>query len=31
MRDEVTSLKTAPEIQRVPLQIAPDDWLNFRN
>ena len=27
----VTSLKTAPEIQRVPLQIAPDDWLNFRN
>jgi ABC-type glycerol-3-phosphate transport system permease component len=27
----VTSLKTAPEIQRVPLQIMPDDWLNFRN
>jgi multiple sugar transport system permease protein len=27
----VTSLKTAPEIQRVPLQIAPDDWLNFDN
>jgi len=27
----VTSLKTAPEIQRVPLQIAPDHWLNFRN
>src|SRR4029450_1551784 len=27
----VTSLKTAPEIQRVPLQIAPDDWLNLRN
>ena len=24
----VTSLKTAPEIQRVPLQIAPDHWLN---
>jgi ABC-type glycerol-3-phosphate transport system permease component len=27
----VTSLKTAPEIQRVPLQIAPDDWLNVGN
>jgi ABC-type glycerol-3-phosphate transport system permease component len=27
----VTSLKTAPEIQRVPLQIAPDQWLNFNN
>ena len=27
----VTSLKTAPEIQRVPLQVAPDDWLNFNN
>jgi len=27
----VTSLKTAPEIQRVPLQIAPDDWLNLGN
>ncbi len=27
----VTSLKTAPEIQRVPLQISPDDWLTFRN
>ena len=27
----VTSLKTAPEIQRVPLQFAPDDWLNFAN
>ena len=27
----VTSLKTAPEIQRVPLQIAPDNWLNFSN
>src|SRR5438094_10188229 len=27
----VTSLKTAPEIQRVPLQIAPDDWLNLTN
>ena len=27
----VTSLKTAPEIQRVPLQVAPDDWLNFGN
>ena len=27
----VTSLKTAPEIQRVPLQIAPDNWLNFAN
>ena len=25
----VTSLKTAPEIQRVPLQIAPDNWLNL--
>lgn len=27
----ITSLKTAPEIQRVPLQIAPDDWLNLTN
>ena len=27
----VTSLKTAPEIQRVPLQITPDSWLNFAN
>jgi len=27
----VTSLKTAPEIQRVPLQIPPDSWLNFSN
>src|SRR5206468_12438380 len=27
----VTSLKTAPEIQRVPLQIAPDNWLNINN
>ena len=27
----VTSLKTAPEIQRVPLEIAPDHWLNFNN
>ena len=27
----VTSLKTAPEIQRVPLQIAPDNWLNLAN
>jgi ABC-type glycerol-3-phosphate transport system permease component len=27
----VTSLKTAPEIQRVPLQIAPDVWLNLNN
>jgi ABC-type glycerol-3-phosphate transport system permease component len=27
----VTSLKTAPEIQRVPLQVAPDHWLNFAN
>ena len=27
----LTSLKLAPEIQRVPLQIAPDNWLNFSN
>src|SRR5581483_6560091 len=27
----VTSLKTAPEIQRVPLQIAPDHWFNLGN
>ena len=27
----VTSLKTSPEIQRVPLQIAPDHWLNLSN
>jgi ABC-type glycerol-3-phosphate transport system permease component len=27
----VTSLKTAPEIQRVPLQVAPDNWLNLAN
>ena len=27
----VTSLKTPPEIQRVPLQVAPDSWLNFSN
>ena len=27
----VTSLKTAPEIQRVPLQISPDHWLNLSN
>ena len=27
----VTSLKTAPEIQRVPLQILPDHWLNLDN
>src|SRR5207248_9825688 len=27
----VTSLKTAPEIQRVPLQIEPDHWFNLSN
>ena len=27
----VTSLKTAPEIQRVPLQISPDHWFNMSN
>src|SRR4029079_3618082 len=27
----VTSLKTAPEIQRVPLQITPDHWFNLSN
>jgi len=27
----ITSLKTAPEIQRVPLQIAPDQWFNLAN
>jgi ABC-type glycerol-3-phosphate transport system permease component len=27
----VTSLKTAPEIQRLPLQILPDRWLNLDN
>ncbi len=26
-----TSLKTAPEIQRVPLQITPDRWTNLDN
>ena len=27
----VTSLKTVPEIQRVPLQILPDSWTNLDN
>ncbi len=27
----VTSLKTVPEIQRVPLQISPDRWSNLDN
>jgi len=27
----VTSLKTPPEITRVPLQVAPDNWLNLDN
>lgn len=27
----VTSLKTAPEIQRVPLEIGPDRWTNLDN
>ncbi len=27
----ITSLKTAPEIQRVPLQILPDHWTNLNN
>jgi ABC-type glycerol-3-phosphate transport system permease component len=27
----VTSLKTVPEIQRVPLQIAPDHWTHLAN
>ena len=27
----VTSLKTPPEIIRVPLQVAPDNWLNLAN
>ncbi|MGE5849770.1 MAG: carbohydrate ABC transporter permease [Candidatus Methylomirabilota bacterium] len=27
----ITSLKTAPEIQRVPLQILPDTWANLEN
>jgi len=27
----VTSFKTSPEIQRVPLQILPDHWTNFSN
>lgn len=27
----VTSLKTGPEIQRVPLQILPDQWFNLNN
>jgi len=27
----LTSLKTPPEITRVPLQISPDEWLNLSN
>ncbi len=27
----ITSLKSAPEIQRVPLQILPDSWTHFGN
>jgi ABC-type glycerol-3-phosphate transport system permease component len=27
----VTSLKTPPEIIRVPLQVAPDNWFNLNN
>jgi ABC-type glycerol-3-phosphate transport system permease component len=27
----ITSVKTAPEIQRVPLQILPDSWANLEN
>jgi ABC-type glycerol-3-phosphate transport system permease component len=27
----VTSLKTVPEIQRVPLEVAPDRWTNLDN
>jgi ABC-type glycerol-3-phosphate transport system permease component len=27
----VTSLKTVPEIQRVPLQVTPDSWTNLDN
>jgi ABC-type glycerol-3-phosphate transport system permease component len=27
----ITSLKTAPEIQRLPLQILPDSWTNLAN
>jgi ABC-type glycerol-3-phosphate transport system permease component len=27
----VTSLKTVPEIQRLPLQVAPDHWTNLAN
>lgn len=27
----ITSLKTAPEIQRVPLQVFPDSWSHWRN
>ncbi len=27
----VTSLKTPPEIIRVPLQVSPDNWLNLAN
>jgi ABC-type glycerol-3-phosphate transport system permease component len=27
----LTSLKTPPEITRVPLQVSPDDWLNLSN
>ena len=27
----VTSLKTVPEIQRVPLQVLPDHWTNLAN
>src|SRR5207245_9435701 len=27
----LTSLKTAPEIQRVPLQLSPDRWSNAEN
>ena len=27
----LTSLKTPPEIQRVPLQLAPDHWGNLEN
>jgi multiple sugar transport system permease protein len=27
----VTSLKTAPEIQRVPLEVFPDSWRNWQN
>ena len=27
----ITSLKTAPEIQRVPLQVFPDNWSHWQN